>query len=296
MEKATIRYLYIVGSPCIAVILIHIPLYTQKLLLLLLRIMYACLAGLPINKLPVATIASVLGAYFSHDIQTVRLSARNAAQFLVPVVEDSQKHLFLLTSADVVALLNASEKDMPASSLLKLLYMYGQIPRNGELFLQEGVFHYAYSVMFQSLREMEKRLAFLVILMLSSHQKLEKVVQDEISQENVVLQDNPQDTVKPTDDSGVTVAKRDLIHDLTELTEQSQSFMSAQSHECGKATFESFRALLKDLDKEHIVSSNSQLHEASISERVSSVLQNVTAILLEGMYVYVCLLLTVQYM
>ena len=213
------------------------------------------------------------------------LSARNAAQFLIPVADPSQKHFFFLSSADVAAFLNASEKDMPASSLLKLLYMYGQIPKNSELFLQQGVFYYAYSVMFQSPRAVEKRLAFSVILLLSSsYQKSEKVVQDEITQESTATV--TQDT-RYTNNPLTTpaIAKKNVTDILTELSEQAQSFMTALNQDCGKATFESFRALLKELEKEHIVSTNSQLHEVSISERISSVLQNVTVIFLEGIYV-----------
>ena len=244
--------------------------------------MYACLAGLPINKLPVSDIASVLVPYFNHNIPTVQLSAQNAAQFLIPVVDASQRHFFFLTAADVSALLNTSGKDMPVSSLLKLLYMYGQIPKNSELFLQEGVFYYAYSVLFQSPRAMEKRLAFSVILMLSSHQKPEKVVQDETPQKNIIIQG----ALTSNDDSAISVTKKSLTDILAKLSEQAQSYISTLNQECGKATFESFRALLKDLEQVHIVSSNSQLHEASMSERISNVLQNITIVLLEGMYLY----------
>lgn len=239
--------------------------------------MYACLAGLPITKLPVTAIASIIVAYFNHDIPTVRLSALNVAQFLIPVVDASQKHFFLLTAADVTALLNASEKDMPASSLLKLLYVYGQIPKNSELFLQEGVFYFAYSVMFQSPRAMEKRLAFSVILMLSSHHKPEKVVQNGTPHEGT--------TLNSSNDLVATVTKKSLTDVLTELSEQAQSFLNVLNQECGKTTFESFRALLKDLEKEHIVSTNSQLHKLSISGRISNVLQNITTVLLEGMHI-----------
>ena len=248
--------------------------------------MYACLAGLPINKLPLAAITSTLVAYFSHDIPTVRLSAQNAAQFLIPVVDSSQKHFFFLSSADVAAFLNASEKDMSASSLLKLFYMYGQIPKNSELFLQQGVFYYSYAVMFRSPRAIEKRLAFSVILMLSSsYQESEEIVKDEVTQENTAT--ITQGTPSHADNSFTTqsVAKRNLTDVLTEMSKQAQSFMTALNQDCGKATFQSFRALLKDFEKEHIVSSNSQLHEASISERISSVLQNITIVLLEGMCV-----------
>ena len=244
--------------------------------------MYACLAGLPINKISVTAVTSAVIPYFNHSIPTVQLSARNASQFLIPMVDASQKHYFFLTSSDVVTFLKASDKDMPASSLLKLLYMYGQIPRNSELFLQEGVFYYAYSVMFQSSRAIEKCLAFSVILMLSSHLTSEKVVQDEVTQENVILQD----TSNSIDDSVATIAKRSLTDILAELNGKAQSFTATLNQECGKMTFESFRTLLKELEKEHIFSGNSQLHEVSISENVSNTLQHITVILLEGMCSY----------
>ena len=224
-------------------------------------------------------IASVLVAYFNHDISTVRLSARNAAQFLIPVMDASQRHCFLLTAVDVAALLNSSGKDMPTSSLLKLLYMYGQIPKNSETFLQEGIFYYAFSVMFQSPRAMEKCLAFSVILMLSSHQKAEKV---DTPQENTIIQD----AINSNGDSVISVVKKGLTDILAKLSEQAQSYITALNQECGKATFNSFKALLEDLEKDHIISSNTQLHEAAISERISNVLQNITTILIEGMYLY----------
>ena len=240
--------------------------------------MYACLVGLPISKLPVAAITSTIVAYFNHDTPVVRLSARNVAQLLIPVADQSQKHFFFLSSTDVAAFLNASGKDMPASSLLKMLHMYGQIPRNNELFLQQGVFYYAYTVLFQSARATEKRLAFLVILMLSSsYQKPEKSVQDETLQENSAI--STQDTTHNTLTAQTT--RRSLTDIVTELSEQAQLFMTALNQECGKAIFESFRASLKDLEREY-VSCNLQLHEASISGNISIALLDAIIVLLEG--------------
>ena len=160
--------------------------------------------------------------------------------------------------------------------------MYGQIPKNNEIFLQEGIFYYAFSVMFQSPRAVEKRLAFSVILMLSSHQKAEKVVQDDTSQDNTTIQD----AINSNGDSVISVAKKSLTDILAKLSEKAQSYITALNQECGKATFNSFKALLKDLEKDHIISSNTQLHEAAISERISKVLQNITIVLLEGMHLY----------
>ena len=253
--------------------------FSQILLLLLLRITYACLAGLPINKLPVTTLVIALVPYFNHGILAVQLSARNAAQFLIPVVDISQKHFFFFTSTDIINLYNASGKDMPASSVLKLLYMYGQIPSNCELFLQEGVFYYAYSVMFQSPRATEKCLAFSVILMLSLYsQKPESIIQHEITQKESKL------SLRVATQDSTDNLKSNLTDVLTGLSGQAQTFLTTLRQECGKRTFESFRALLKQLENEHIVSSSSQLHDVSISESISNVLQNVMVILLEGVY------------
>ena len=238
--------------------------------------MYACLVGLPINKLPVAAITSTIVAYFNHDTPVVRLSARNVAQLLISVVDPSQKHFFFLSSTDVAAFLNASGKDLPASSLLKMLHMYGQIPRNNELFLRQGVFYYAYSVLFQSARATEKRLAFLVILMLSSSYQKPKTT--ETLKENNAI--SSQDT---THNTLTTQTTRSLTNIVTELSEQAQLFMTAQNQECGKALFESFRTSLKDLERE-CMSSNLQLREASISGNISITLQDTIIALLEGTY------------
>ena len=248
--------------------------------------MYACLSGLPCDKISVSSVTKALVPYFKHKTATVEISARNAAQFLVPEVDEASRHHFILTSAFLRLIFYASGKDMPISSTLKLLLVYGQVTDNCATFLREGVYQYAHSVMFTTTRSIEKQLAFSVILMLSLHLNRKR--------ENVKKSDKfftaQGDVATPP---VVTHSSQNLFNLLTELSEQAQMFVTTLDQSCGKEAFESFRKLLNQLEGEHVNSSGPNLDESSVSKRMSNTLQNIIVNLLEGnlfartVYIYV---------
>lgn len=166
------------------------------MLLQLLRIMYACLAGLPQETLEPSLLINAIIPYFKHEHKNVRISATNAAQFLISLVDDATKHLFLLSQECLCDLIIASGKEMPTSSLLKLLLAYGQLPSNRSLYLAEGVFLFATKIAFQSSRDIEKKLAYAVIKMLAFHQTDEETKSIETKREN----DPVQSQATPTSD------------------------------------------------------------------------------------------------
>ena len=104
------------------------------------------MAGLPLDTLEVSTMTNALVLYFQHATTAVQISARNAAQFLIPMLDDSQKCFFELSSRNTNDLINASGKGMPVSSLLKLFLAYGQLPSNCTVFLQEGKHFFPFGI------------------------------------------------------------------------------------------------------------------------------------------------------
>jgi len=234
--------------------------------------MYACLSGLPVDKTSVSSVTKALVPYFNHETTTVQISARNSAQFLVPEVDEISRHHFILTSAFVQKIFYASGKDMPISSTLKLLLMYGQVPGNCGIFLREGVYLYAHSVMFTSTRSIEKQLAFAVMLMLSLYLGEKKSKKNECSVA-------PEDAAITSAPSVVTHSSQNLFNLLMELSKQAQIFIATLDQSCGKEAFESFRKLLNQLEGEHC---SPNLDESSVSTKMSNTLQNIIVNLLEG--------------
>jgi len=237
--------------------------------------MYACLSGLPVNNISVSSVTKALVPYFKHKTTTVEISARNAAQFLVPEVDEASRHHFILTSAFVRHIFYASGKDMPISSTLKLLLVYGQVSDNCATFLREGVYQYAHSVMFTTTRSIEKQLAFSVILMLSLHLSRKR---ENVKKSNECF--TAQGDVATS--SVVTHSSQNLFYLLTELGKQAQMFITTLDQNCGKEAFESFRKLLDQLEGEHVSSSGPNLYELSFSRRMGNTLQNIVVNLLEG--------------
>ena len=234
------------------------------------------MAGLPLDTLEVSTMTNALVPYFQHATTAVQISARNAAQFLIPVLDDSQKCFFNLSSRNTNDLVNASGKGMPISSLLKLFLAYGQLPSNCTVFLQEGIFLYALSIMFQSSRDDEKQLAFSVVKMLSLHQNMS------ISEEPAT---GTQCTnIKETESTIIADSSMSLSYILSQLGSETQCFKSicSQTNAKGKEMFERYRAILKQLE-EYIVSTNNSDHQGS--EDVTSPLMNITIDLLEGIII-----------
>lgn len=108
--------------------------------------------------------------YFVHEATTVQVSARNAAQFLIPCLNESVIPKFILSSKNVHDFVGALGKDMPVISSLKLFLAYGQLATNSMLFLKEGLVLHLLSIMFNQLsRRDEKIMALSVLKMLSFH-------------------------------------------------------------------------------------------------------------------------------
>ena len=205
----------------------------------------------------------------------MRISARNAAQFLIPVVDEALRHHFILTSASLRCVFYASGKDMPISSTLKFFLTYGQLSDNCWTFLREGVFQYAYSVMFTTTRSIEKQSSFSVILMLSLH----------LSRKGGTLNKKYKhaETEKCTASPSIaTHSSQTLSSALTELSKQAQIFTATLDQNCGKEAFESFRKLLEQIKGEYIDSSSLNEDETSALGRTSNSLQNIVVNFLEG--------------
>ena len=142
--------------------------FLQKLLLILLRIISACLSGLPINLLDIDTISQSLVPYFSHPQINVRIAARNSAQFLINEgLAPSVKERYTLTKGDVEDILPCSGKEMPVSAVLRLLLSFSVMPHNREVIKEGGGFLLAISVASCSKQSMETNLAFALMQSLS---------------------------------------------------------------------------------------------------------------------------------
>lgn len=130
-------------------------------LLLLFRITYACLSGLPIETLNIEKVIFAVIPYFNCDIEDVQVAALNAGQFLIPYIIDlkSARQFFILNEKSTVALICALGKSMPISSSLKLLHSYSLISENCSLFLVKGIALLSTSILVLSPRRIEKELA-----------------------------------------------------------------------------------------------------------------------------------------
>lgn len=240
--------------------------------------MYACLAGLPVGTLDFSLIISALVPYFMDGITTVQISARNAAQFLIPVLDESHKRFFILSAKNVHDLINASGKSMPVISSLRFFLAYGNITANCKLFLREDIFSHAFSIMWQSSRDDEKILAVSVIQMLSIH--YQEMARSGASRD---YGDVASEIHNTTATAKTVIADVTNFSDiLTLLVRQVLSFTASCSktdfnHSIMKEQFESFRNLLKALDVP-------QLHEVSVAEDVRHGLLNIAIDLLEGNY------------
>lgn len=132
------------------------------MVLLLFRIVYACLSGLPLESLNVGSIASAVTSYFCDKRKDIQVAAINAGQFLIPAIWDSKstRQHFVLSEDSICSLLCAFGKSMPVSSSLKLLHSFSLLPENCSLFISKGITLLSTSVMVLSSRQIEKELAF----------------------------------------------------------------------------------------------------------------------------------------
>lgn len=276
----------------------YMVFFFQEILLLLLRIIYACLSGLPKEKLDMPRICNALVPYFMHEATMIQVSARNAAQFLIPNLDESKKQYFILSTKNVRDFVNASGKDMPVISSLKLFLAYGQFATNSKLFLREGLFDHLLSIMFnQSCRDDEKIMAVSVVKIMSlQYQEMEvehgdpkpevDVKTSATSSEVVAECDHP----KPAELSAIdqeVVETIDLPHILCQLDDHAKSFAAACSqtvisHSRLKEGFDSFSLSLKSLKEKWTITSHDPIfYGILLSSNVSNTLLNVIIDLLE---------------
>ena len=105
--------------------------------------------------------------YFSHPQTNVRIAARNSAQFLInEVLAPSVKERYILTKSDVEDILLCGGKEMPVSTVLRLL-SFSVILHNREVIKEGGGFLLAISVASCSKRSIETNLAFALMQSLS---------------------------------------------------------------------------------------------------------------------------------
>lgn len=256
---------------------------------MLLRISYACLSGLPIDKLEVPYICNALVPYFVHEATMIQISARNAAQFLIPCLESSAMQNFILSSKNVHDFIRASGKDMPVISSLKLLLSYCQLAANSMLFFKEGLVYYLLSIMFnQSSREDEKLMAVSVMKMLSFHyhkgtidSEAGDTIKTSTITKSVLVQPNQSTCGVKID----MVAEQDLPQLLHHLDKQAKAFVAACSRtiinqSVLKETFESFSLLLSKVQNNYVITTHDP--DILMSNNVSSTLLNVVATLFKG--------------
>ena len=276
--------------------LVIVP-FLQEILLLLLRIIYACLSGLPIGKIDMPLVCNALVPYFMHEATIVQVSARNAAQFLIPILEESKKQYFILSSRNIRDFVNASGKDMPVINSLKLLLAYGQFATNSKLFWREGIFEYLLSIMFGQSREDEKIMAVSVVKIMSlQYQELQAEhgnpkpnVDVKISATNSEIVADPKSEgltkMSAMIDQGV-IETIDIPHAVCQLDDQAKSFAAACSkinHSRLKGIFDSFSLSLKSLKKKCLITSHDPiLYGIILSSNVSNIMLNATMNLLEG--------------
>lgn len=256
------------------------------MLLQLLRIMYACLAGLPQETLEPSLLINAIVPYFKHKHKNVRNSATNAAQFLISLVDEGTKRLFILSQECLYDLINASGKEIPTSSLLKLLLAYGQLPSNCSLYLAEGVFLFVTKIAFQSSRNIEKKLAYAVIKMLAFHQTNEETKSIETKGEN----DPVQSQATPTSDVVVVNAvmadadkdtdAKSFLNILPQLNEQVEHFkavcLKRERDTDGREIFKCLKEMLSLLE-DHV-----SLLPEEASKDINVMLSNILLDLLDG--------------
>ena len=147
----------------------------QKLALLLLRVVYACTAGLPIQSVDSTAVVHAIVPYFSHSKSSVRVAARNASQFLISTLSEPLKKFFIMNGNDVKEVVSACGKEMPVSSALQVLHSYAQLPNNRKIFIAEGVPLLALTHAHLSTREIERNMALALITTLLSELESKEV-------------------------------------------------------------------------------------------------------------------------
>lgn len=242
------------------------------------------------NTLDLSLTTKALVPYFGHSSTTVQISARNAAQFLIPYVDKIHERYFFLNEKNIHDLVHASGRTMPVISSLKLFLAYGKIAGNCKLFLKEDLFSYAFSIMWGSSRDDEKILAVSVVKMLSIH--------CQATAEGDSFQDHGDyDDVTAMIDSKKETAPADLAAKLSDILAQLSrrvlSFTSNCSvkdfdHSMMREEFGAFKNSLEVLHEKYVESDEFLLQEMLVTQSVSSVLLDHVINLLEGKFLCVC--------
>ena len=258
----------------------------QAMLLQLLRILYACLAGLPQETLKPSPLIDAIIPYFKHEHKNVRITARNTAQFLISLVDEATKHVFLLSQECLYDLIDASGIEIPTSLLLKLLLAYGQLPSNCSLYLAEGVFLFATKIAFQSSRDFEKKLAYAIIKMLACHETNEEAKSIETKGEN----DPAHSQAAPTSDIVVVNAimadadkdtdAKSFLNILPQLNEQVERFkavcLKRERDTDGREIFKCLKEMLS------LIEDQVSLLPEEPSKDINIMLSNILLDLLDG--------------
>lgn len=242
---------------------------------MLLRIVYACLSGLPTPELQLPLVWSALAPYFVHKVTSIQVAARNASQFFIHILDESKMQSIILSSKNVHDLVCASGKHMSALSSLKLYFTYGQLAINSKLFLKEGIFLYCLSIMFNVLSsDDEKIMAALVAKMLSFYYK-------EIMDEE---HDDHEEHADPKNLALDAKAKTmELQHILCQLHMQAGWFVATCSIPVYQSNLkESFSFLMTMLEQRCITSHDLLLHNNTVSHDVGSMLLNSIMNLFKG--------------
>lgn len=205
---------------------------------------------------PLSDLVKALIPYFNHKDILVRISSRNAAQFLIPMLDESEKSSFVLSSSDVHDLLKALGRDLPTTSLFKLIIEFSRIPKNCDIFLKEGIFLYSIAVFYESGRPIEKNLAFSVMKVLVSHklnEKNESHKQTSQRRPKFIDAETTNSSVKGLTESKLMVDSfGDLVINISsKLAEKISSFTSipVTLETCNANNFRSIKCLLEELYK-----------------------------------------------
>jgi len=228
--------------------------------------------------------------YFTCDNTMVQVSARNAAQYLIPHLDEIQKHQFILTSKNVCDIVNIAGKDIPIISVLKLFLAYAQLGANAKLFC-EDLFYYLLHILSKTYSsEDEKITAFLVLKKISLYYEVKK------DENNIVVSNSVPSTGKEEEKHELMVSKGEadmlealnMPHIFKQLKEEVNIFAAACLHsaianEGVKKSYDSFNALLKSLNMECMISSHGPLlYDILLSQNVNITLIEIILGLLDG--------------
>ena len=256
------------------------------MLLLLFRIVYACLSGLPIQSLNAICIASAVTPYFCDKHKDVQVAAINAGQYLIPAFWDSKsaRQQFILSEDNISSLLCAFGKLMPISSSLKVFHSFSLLPENCSLFMGKGIPLLSTSIMVLSSRQIEKELAFQLLKnIIQGH--VDSLPRDVLSLNSVAI-DEKQNVKKATQTlvSESDPEKQGNIEGLLlQLADCLQKFKNIVIHMdiSTSEPFTKLKGLLNDLEKTLSKHEVSLVHK--VNHQLNDLLLGAMTDLLQGM-------------